>query len=155
NLETLVGKVRPTQDQNPLWKRLIGTAKSVTGNSFRNAVKAACDEVKQTPPIPSIDDLRAQFFAKGGWPAVVQEQLHHVRSFLTHELAKKMDGLLDQIVDNVLKELLDGLLASPLDRLLPTQSHGDADPRRRISAFRELLSSARQPGLVSALDYAL
>jgi hypothetical protein len=124
-------------------------------SEFQAAVREACDSVDRSPPLLSVGELRAQFFDKGGWKAVLQEQLHHLRSHLTHELAKNMDARLARMAQDVQRQMLGGILAEPLIRVLPEAPSASSDPRSQILALRQLLSDHAQRALAAALDYVL
>ena len=99
SLETLVDNTRPTaKSGRTVIDIVLRRSSKEKNNDFRTAIKKACEAVKQNPPISPVEELKSQFFDKGGWPAVVQQELHHLRSYLTLELGKKLDSLLDQIV---------------------------------------------------------
>lgn len=122
---------------------------------FIAAVDDACNIAKSSVPIPSAAALEKQFYNLGGWPAVVQEELHYLRSYLTHTLAEILDRRLAEVVEQVRREIMARILAEPIGRVLPAEARSGSSPRHQLEAFRRLLDSATQPNLVSGVDYLL
>jgi hypothetical protein len=144
-------------DEQTWFDRLNPFAKAEGGEApadeFRKAVEEACGKAEQAPPVLSAGQLREKFFDLGGWKAVVQEEMHHMRSHLTHQLAEVMDFRLAHTAEVARRDVVDRLLAEPLGRLLPPPVQAEADPRGRVKALCGLLSEKLQPTLTAALDY--
>jgi hypothetical protein len=119
---------------------------------FQKAVDEACDEAEKQPPVPTVEELKQQFFHRGGWDGVVQDQLHHMRSHLTEKLASVLDPRLHQMAGGARTEMFKRLLAEPLARILPKSVQDDSDPGHRVKAFRQLLGG-KAPKLAAGLDY--
>ena len=122
---------------------------------FGAAVNEACDAAKTSVPVPSPEDLKARFYDLGGWKAVIQEELHHLRSYLTHCLADILDRRLGQMVEQVRQKIMARLMADPLGRVLPQAVRKEGDPRRQLEVFRQLLDKERQPTLLAGVNYLL
>jgi hypothetical protein len=106
-------------------------------------------------PVPSADNLKGRFHDLGGWKAVVQEELHHLRSFLTHCLAEILDRRLAEMVEDVRRQIMARVVANPLGRVLPPDAQSGDNPRQQLEAFRRLLDPANQPTLIAGVDYLL
>ncbi|MCZ2340829.1 MAG: hypothetical protein LC104_03425 [Bacteroidales bacterium] len=126
-----------------------------TAKEFAAAVDEACDRAKTTVPVPSAEDLKGRFHDLGGWKAVVQEELHHLRSFLTHCLAEILDRRLAEMVEDVRRQIMARVVADPLGRVLPPDAQSGENPRQQLEAFRRLLDQANQPTLIAGVDYLL
>jgi hypothetical protein len=122
---------------------------------FGAAVDEACDAAKANVPVPSPEDLKGRFHGLGGWKAVVTEDLHHLRSYLTHCLADILDLRLGQMVEEVRRKIMVQLMADPLGRVLPEAVRKDSDPHRQLEAFRRLLDKDAQPMLLAGVNYLL
>jgi hypothetical protein len=120
---------------------------------FGAMVDEACNAAKTSVPVPSPEDLKGRFFDLGGWKAVVQEELHHLRSSLTHCLADILDRRLGQMVEEVRRLIMARLMADPLGRVLPQAVRTEADPHRQLEALRRLLDKDAQPTLLAGVDY--
>ncbi|MDW8244787.1 MAG: dynamin family protein [Thermogemmata sp.] len=119
------------------------------------AIEDACDKAKTTVPVPSSEDLKGRFHDLGGWKAVVQEELHYLRSYLTHCLAETLDTQLAEMVGSAQRQIMTRVLGDPLARLLPPELQGSNDPKRQLEAFRRLLDPASHPTLIAGVDYLL
>jgi len=164
NLELLVSEYRkrlPSKASVGMLKKLnpMRSSKAVVTDvfvgDFQDAVDEACEAADLAPPVLTAQELNRRFFDRGGWNAVLQEQLHHMRSHLTHQLAESLDRRLKSMADEAQKEMLNRLLAPPLAQVLPADAQGSKNPDSRIQAFRKLLNPNSQPTLVAALDYLL
>lgn len=122
---------------------------------FGAAVDEACDAAKTSVPVPPPDDLKGRFHDLGGWKAAVTEELHHLRSHLTHCLADILDRRLGQMVEEVRRKIMARLMADPLGRVLPQELREEVDPRRQLEAFRQLLDKDGQPTLHAGVSYLL
>lgn len=125
------------------------------GGDFRQAAEYAdlvdktCDAMQATPPTSASKDLQ-QFYEKaGGWPAVIQGELHHARAHLVADLSLRLDEYLRRISGEALAELFRRLLPEALRAWLP--SEGDA--RQQLRALHERLDTSSQSTLASGLDY--
>lgn len=122
---------------------------------FAAAVDAACDKAKMDVPVPSAEELKGRFHDLGGWKAVVQEELHHLRSFLTYCLAETLDKSLAKMVEEVRRQIMTRVIADPLSRVLPPSARSVGDPKQHLEAFSRLLDPANQPSLIAGVDYLL
>lgn len=122
-------------------------------HKFGGAVDEACNAAKSSVPVPSPEDLKARFHDLGGWHAVVTEQLHYLRSHLTHTLADILDRRLGELVEEVRGEIMKRLMAAPLGRVLTPLVRDEADPGRQLEAFLQLLDPSMQPTLVAGINY--
>jgi hypothetical protein len=86
---------------------------------------------------------------------VVQEELHHLRSYLTNCLAQNLDQRLEALLQSVLNELHQRILSGPLSKLVPPPDDKPQSTRRRIDAFRQLLKPDTQQHILGGIDYLL
>jgi hypothetical protein len=129
--------------------------KNAHAAEFVAAVNEACDNAETTVPIPHAAELKGQFHDRGGWKAVVQEELHHLRSYLTHCLAANLDRKLAGMVEEVQQQVIQQVLAEPLDHVLPPEVRDSTNPRQKLEAFRKLLDPEDHPTLIAGVDYLL
>jgi hypothetical protein len=137
------------------WSKGVPADAQVSVDAFQLAVQEACAKSEEAPVLPPVDELRRNFFDKGGWNAVIQDELHHLRSDLTQRLAEAMDKQLVQMADDARREMLLRLLAPPLDKLLPEESRNGADALERVKDFRQLVDEKAHQKLAKGLDYLL
>lgn len=152
---------------NSFWKQLCTDLDNVAdkyrkyvrtenvSKELADAVNNACEVAKNTAPVPSPDELKGWFHAEGGWDAVVQKELHHLRSYLTHCLAKILDGKFTKMVEDAWRDVLSQLVRGPLLRLLPPDVRTSGDPKAQLESFRQLLDPKNQPALTDGVDYLL
>lgn len=122
-------------------------------SDFRAAADEACNAANQDVPIPTTEELADAFHYRGGWKGVVSDELHHLRSELTHRLAGKLDVSLDELVEVVRKRIIKQLLSAPLDKLLPVNGDATNDAHNSLEELRSLLSVDDQPTLIAGIDY--
>ncbi|MBA4192778.1 MAG: hypothetical protein C0467_32845 [Planctomycetaceae bacterium] len=103
------------------------------GREFEAAVDEACIAARAEVPVPTPEELKLQNADLGAWPAVVQEQQHHLRAFLTHRLADVLDRRLELMVEEVRRKIMSRLLTDPLGRVLPEEIRTKADPREQLN----------------------
>ena len=118
------------------------------------AVDEACDTAKREAPIPSANQLEIEFVDKGGWPGVIQEQLHSLRAYLTETLATTIDRHLVELMTKVKGEITSGFLSDPIGNILRDEdAKGAKTPAEKLEVFRSLLDPKTMPNVVSGIDF--
>ena len=123
-----------------------------TQQNFLAKVKEICDATEQNIPVPSVEVLPERFDEKGGWPAVVQEELHYLRSHLTKQLAQGLDVYLAMMMDKVFHDFLVRALPDVLQAIAKPKD-ADFDARNVLETFSTQLDEHEQPQLNEAFDY--
>jgi hypothetical protein len=135
------------------YRRLVRT-KGMAGE-FRDVVEEACNAAKASVPIPSPDYVKGRFANLGGWPGVIQEELHYLRSYLTQSLADILDRRLGEMVEEARRKIMVRLMADPLGHVLPQEGRKEADSRQQLELFCQMLDKGAQPTLLAGVNYML
>lgn len=124
-------------------------------DGFDKLVEEICDAASEDVPVSLARELRRLNNVKGGWPAVIQDELHFLRAHLAAYLADRLDGHLQKAVQSALDDLFQQLL--PVEALQEWLSDGvNEDARSRLTALRQKLRpSSLYPQLGACLQYLL
>jgi hypothetical protein len=125
------------------------------GTEFLKALNEACDAAEQASPVPTVEQLKLEFLDQGGWPGVIMEQQHHLRSDLTHFLGKCLDGRLAQMATDAQEEMLNKVMEDQLAQAVAIPGQENLDPQTRLRALSHQMNEDSQPNLSAALDYML
>ncbi|OQW91925.1 MAG: hypothetical protein BWK78_03210 [Thiotrichaceae bacterium IS1] len=142
DLQKLVGELRVTEN-------------STSRDRFNKVVEELCTQAEQSPPVLSVEELTDRFYAKGGWPGAVQDQLHILRAHLTQHLCK-LDDALQEMLSEALQKVLSRVLADDvLDSLLSQTTKIKQNQQARLREFQELFDKNEHQRLYEAFAYLM
>ncbi len=124
-------------------------------SELHKTIDEACNKAEATVPLPSADELKGMYHDLGGWKAVVQQQLHHLRTYLTRCLAEILDQWLNSMIMDAQRKIMCPIIEGPLWGILSEEIRQSKDPRLQLEVFRQLLAPDQQRTLLSGVDYLL
>ncbi|MCI5189442.1 MAG: hypothetical protein D3905_06525, partial [Candidatus Electrothrix sp. AS4_5] len=140
-------------DLQKLVSELRVTENTQNKQIFESAVEELCKQTEKSPPVLSIEELVDQFYTEGAWPAVVQNQLHHLRTHLTEHLFK-LDDAFQKMLNDTLQKVLGRILPDDiLSSLLSETDCLEQSQLERLCKFQALLKQHEHPHLFDAFAY--
>lgn len=115
---------------------------------LERALNDALTAVKKEPPLFSESELEARKNDKGGWPGVVQDELHSIRSYFTLRLAEEIESRINKILGDIREETVELLTNGELSGLTD-----GATVDLRLRELTEIASKERAERIERGLQF--
>jgi len=125
------------------------------GAEFEQKVIEVCAVAKKNPPISEPMELARQYKVFGGWNRAVEEQLNHLRAYLTEHLATHLDTYLQAKIDEKLTAFVSQIFPNTFREVLLQDNQEGNNSRLMLKVLLEQLSQTKQPILYTSFEYIL